>query len=117
MLKFCSMFNVVLNGGSIHCKSIKIMAKNNTIKSNKKQSDSKKRNYKFSFLTAFIFLLSISLIILISSRNATLYWAIIWRIFGINIMIYRKKISVNIIAIPRFLAASITVSSLIEPPG
>jgi len=57
------MVNVVLNGGNIRCKSIKIMAKNNTIKSNKKQSDSKKRNYKFSFLTAFIFLLSISLIL------------------------------------------------------
>lgn len=39
------------------------MAKNNTIKSNKIQSDSKKRNYKFSFLTAFIFLFSISLIL------------------------------------------------------
>ena len=45
------------------------MAKNNTIKSNKKHSDLKNRNYKFSFLTAFILLFSISLILSLFSYD------------------------------------------------
>jgi len=45
------------------------MAKNNTIKSNKKHLDLKNRNYKFSFLTAFILLFSISLILSLFSYD------------------------------------------------